>query len=304
MKIAYLVLCHTDPDHVARLAKKLTVGTKNAVFLHVDKKADVAPFQTLLRGIERVYFVEDRVKVYWGGFSSVQATINGFRQAVQKGGFDRYVLLQGLEYPIKSNKEIEKFFEDHKTTEYIRAQNISKSDRMEDQRKTRLFWNMDKRKNPFWWGINNLNFVFLKWKVLPKTRRNTVKLNGKRRDIYQGCAQIALTDEAVKYIIKTYDENKAFNRYFSHVFASDESYFHTVIYNSGYVSHTPDMGALQNKELVELENLTYFEYGKSVALFTEREIYDRLKGTDFLFVRKVSSESRQLVDYIDELTRD
>ncbi len=40
MKIAYLILCHCDPAHIARLANKLTSETLNSVFIHVDKKVE------------------------------------------------------------------------------------------------------------------------------------------------------------------------------------------------------------------------------------------------------------------------
>ena len=38
IKIAYLVLCHKDPEFVQRTAVKLTSGTPNHIFIHVDKK--------------------------------------------------------------------------------------------------------------------------------------------------------------------------------------------------------------------------------------------------------------------------
>lgn len=38
MKIAYLILCHVDPKHIARLVRKITDKTENMAFIHVDKK--------------------------------------------------------------------------------------------------------------------------------------------------------------------------------------------------------------------------------------------------------------------------
>ena len=61
------------------------------------------------------------------------------------GGYDRIVILQGLEYPIKSNIEIEKFFVNNKT-EYILAQNISNSTNLKEIHKYRLYWYLGKKR--------------------------------------------------------------------------------------------------------------------------------------------------------------
>jgi hypothetical protein len=43
MKIAYLILAHNNPGHLSRLTRALT-AQNNAVFIHIDKKADIRPF--------------------------------------------------------------------------------------------------------------------------------------------------------------------------------------------------------------------------------------------------------------------
>lgn len=119
MKIAYLILCHIDPAHICRLAKKLTEGTQNEVFVHVDGKCDVHPFEKTLSGLERVHLLSHRVKVHWGGYSAVEATILLMWTALAAGDFGKYILLQGLEYPIKSNREIDRFLEADPKREYM-----------------------------------------------------------------------------------------------------------------------------------------------------------------------------------------
>lgn len=44
MKIAYLILCHTDPKHIKRLLDKITKNTDDVAFVHVDGKCDIEPF--------------------------------------------------------------------------------------------------------------------------------------------------------------------------------------------------------------------------------------------------------------------
>ena len=69
MKIAFLNLCHCEPEIVARVAKKLTQNEDFDMFVHVDAKQDIAPFERALENIKRVTLLKNRVKVYWGGIT-------------------------------------------------------------------------------------------------------------------------------------------------------------------------------------------------------------------------------------------
>ena len=46
MRIAYIILCHTDPEHIRRLTKKITGGTDDEAFIHVDGKCDGSAAQS------------------------------------------------------------------------------------------------------------------------------------------------------------------------------------------------------------------------------------------------------------------
>ncbi len=119
--------------------------------------------------------------------------------------------------------------------------------------------------------------------------------------IFQGCAQFSITSELVEYILKFHDNNPQFNRYFKSMYAPDEAYFHTIIHNSDYVKNVRKKNIPLNPHLTDLENLTYFEYPDKVILFTQKEDYIKLKESGFLYFRKASSESNELLDYIDRI---
>lgn len=303
MRIAYLILCHTDPKHIGRLAEKLTKGTNNEVFAHVDKKSDILPFKQELKRLGQVaHVLEKRTSVFWGGNSAIEATVSLMREAVRVGDFDRFVLLQGLEYPIKSNKEIDEFFEHNKKTEFILAQNISDSTNPKEVHKYSLYWFLDSQ-NLLARILHVMNSrLFLKYNWIPRFKKNYVKDKfGHHMKIYQGCAQFGLTADMVRYIVQFHDENPKFNKYFKSMYAVDESYFHTIVYNSHFVKNTPDGKAVTRPHLTDFENLTYFEYPVTVTLFTKIEDWPRLRDSGFLYFRKASSESKELLDYIDEI---
>ena len=80
MKIAYLILCHTDPKHIRRLAEKVTKGTENAAFVHIDKTADGPAFRQALEGLPHVHVLKNNRKVWWG------VLLRGRNRAVDAGG--------------------------------------------------------------------------------------------------------------------------------------------------------------------------------------------------------------------------
>ena len=301
MRIAYLILCHTDPQHIVRLTRKITGGTSNVAFVHVDGKSDISPFLALLTPQKQVEVLQNRTNVFWGGYSAIEATIGLMKAALSYGPFDRFVLLQGLEYPIKSNREIEEFFESHSTTEFIKAQNISTAKDYKSVHKYRLYYYLDRLNRLPYKLLEYGNRILVRSHVIPYFKRNYVRdCQGNKMEIYQGCAQFGLTDKAVRYIVDFHDRNPKFNRYFESVYAADEAYFHTIIYNSPFVKYTVDGKAVSRQRLEDFENLTYFEYPVYVTLFKEKKDWEKLKESGFLYFRKASSESKELLDFIDE----
>lgn len=111
MRIAFLNLCHTDPKIVERVANKLTKNPDFDMYVHVDAKTDIAPFQELLKDNKQVYFLNKRHKVYFGGYHAILATIELLETALKSNrNYDYVVALQNLDYPIKSNDYIKEFF--------------------------------------------------------------------------------------------------------------------------------------------------------------------------------------------------
>ena len=205
-------------------------------------------------------------------------------------------------YQIKTKKEIHRFFEENPETEFILAQNISESDNPKEVHKYSLYWYLDLKTRLWIRILHKANSeLFLKTGIIPHFKKNYV-LNyaNERLEIYQGCAQFGITRKLAEYIVRFHDQNPKFNRFFQTMYAPDESYFHTIVYNSPFVKCTPDGKAITRPHLTNFENLTYFEYPTEVTLFKEKKDWPKLRDSGFLFFRKASSESKELLDYIDE----
>lgn len=298
MKIAYLLICHMDPQFVKRTAKKL-VNNKNHVFIHVDKKEDISQY---LFNHSNIHFCENRVVNTWGGWNSVVATINLIKDAIKINKFDRYVLLQGQDYPLYSNNYIEKFFLKYSDLEFCKAYNLTHTPDIKDAMKIRGYWFLDKPRSTITkvlrYPIKKVCLILNKRCI--KYRKGYYKQDKHIYEIYSGWAQWALTKECVKYILDFYNNNNRFNLYFKYSFPPDEIYFHTIIYNSEFRKKTVDGGEIIKKNNECLLNLTYFEYPDKVSVFKYINEYNKLMKSGFLFARKLNSSSKELLDYIDK----
>ncbi|MGO4108865.1 beta-1,6-N-acetylglucosaminyltransferase [Paenibacillus sp. YAF4_2] len=295
MKLAYLILAHVDPHHIARLAKKL-MDVNADIYIHVDSKVDIDPFVELLSEYSSIYFINNRHSISWGGYSSINATITLIKEAFNKKKYDRYILLQGLDYPLVSIEKINTFFRDNAEIEYIRGCKITGSKDRYHNRKYSSYWFMD-NKTLFKKFVNRIQYY------LPFKLKDGVVRDREEYNIYWGSAQWALTSQCIEYILNFSELHNKFNNYFKYVFAPDESYFHTIIFNSSFSKKTMCNGPeLAVKGLVNWRNLHYFEYDKYIKIFTESD-FDNLINSDCLFFRKATTlDSTILLNKIDNYT--
>jgi hypothetical protein len=108
MKIAYLILAHNNPGHLAHLTRALA-SQNNAIFIHIDEKADIRPFLKI-RG-EKIHFIPKRVPVYWGDYSTteaIQLLINAAMATPER--YDYLVLISGSDYPVRTTAQLEAYF--------------------------------------------------------------------------------------------------------------------------------------------------------------------------------------------------
>lgn len=304
MKIAFLNLCHCDPEIVSRTAKKLTKNKDFQMFIHVDKKSKITPFFKDLDGDENIHFLKDRKKIYWGGFNAIEATVLLLEKALRSSEeFEYFVLLQNLDYPFWSNKRINEFFESNRGTEYIRGCNIANSKDKHYQKKYRIY---NKRDDDFYLKKHNKGRMLLKYshmliKSLPYIRDNgVIKTEDKEYNIHYGAAQWAVTRECAKYFVEFFYKNQDFNERMKTIQFPDEEYFHTIVHNSQFKYKCIKYDEPEKRWLVNWRNLHYFEFPNSVTVFEEKD-YEKIKQEDAMFIRKVRTGiSDELLDMIDK----
>lgn len=307
MRIAFLNLCHCEPEIVARTAAKLTRQEDFDMYVHVDAKQDIAPFEEALKGIPRVFMTKKRHKVYWGGYHAIEATYTMLRQALASDRkYDYFVILQNLDYPIKSNAEIASFFQKNKGKEFIRGCRIANTKDWHYARKYKIY---NKRDDDFY--IKNTS-KFLKLvhdgclalcSITTIGCSGVLKERGEKFPLYYGAAQWAVTRECAEYLVEFEKTHPKFNKRMHHIQFPDEEYFHTIVHNSKFKYQCIKYDEPQQRWLVNWRNLHYFEYPKEITVFDEQD-YEKLMAREELFIRKVRmGKSETLLDMIDKVTQ-
>ena len=115
-KIAYILLCHKDPEAIIQQANRLT-ATGDFMAIHFDARAKARDFRTIRAALcdnPNVTFAKRRVKCGWGEWSLVRATLNALQAAVDE--FPRathFYMLSGDCMAIKTAEYARAFLDQH-----------------------------------------------------------------------------------------------------------------------------------------------------------------------------------------------
>lgn len=289
-EIAYLVLAHTDPAQLARLCRALDDHAD--IYVHVDAKCDLRPF-TARPLPSCVHFIEDRVRVSWAGYSQVEATLRMLRAAFDSGRpYRRFVMLSGLDYPIKPTAELRELFARRPQHEFIRFIDASKPAHF------RIF-------HEHYWFMEEIPWLPSGW-LQTKMRRGFGRLlrqvvKKRRPDGIVpawGSAYWALTRECCEYVLRFVQERPEVVRWMKSSFAPDEQFFHTIVANSSFLEQCDGFVPYQAPTVHLLANLHLIPPGLR-RVHTDRD-FDELRASPHYFVRKVTSAaSKGLLDRLD-----
>jgi hypothetical protein len=291
MKIAYLILAHDNPRHLHRLTRALAPSS-SSIFIHIDRKSDLRDFNDVCE--ENVRVLEERVPVYWGDFSQVEATLRLLKTALaEHPACDYFILLSGTHYPIQPSEYIKAFFEREAGHEFINAAPMGTSI-------SRLI-----NFTPRPWDPVTLRLAFKIAKLIrmPLVRNYSACFGSLVP--YYGSAYWSLTRGACQYIQNFVSEEKSIVNFFENTRCPDESFFQTILNNSGYASRIArsvsyeDWSAGGSSPAILTErNLSVFE-GESAII-----VRDSGGPREALFARKFSDFSDEVLYAIDRQIRE
>ncbi|WP_238367529.1 DUF5928 domain-containing protein [Mesobacterium pallidum] len=277
-KIAFILLCHKDPDAIIKQAQRLTAAG-DYMAIHFDaraKKADYDKIRTALAKNPNVTFARKRIKCGWGEWSLVQATLNALEMAVD--AFPRathFYMLSGDCMAIKSAEYAHDFL-DREEVDYIESFDYFDSDWIktgwkEERLIYRHWFNERTQKRRFY-------AMFQAQMRLGLTREIPADLQ-----IMIGSQWWCLRRRTCEWVLDFCRQRPDVMRFFRTTWIPDETFFQTI------VRHIVPEREIRSRTLTFL---MFTDYGMPVTFYNDH--YDLLLSQDALFARKISPEATEL----------
>jgi hypothetical protein len=277
-KIAYILLCHKDPEAVIKQAERLTAAG-DYMAIHFDVRADPAHFKRIssaLKDNPNVTFARRRIRCGWGEWSLVQATLYAVESAVD--AFPRathFYMLSGDCMAIKTAEYIHNFL-DENDADFIESYDYFESDWIktgmkEDRLIYRHFFNERTQKRLFYTSYHLQQRLGL-------TRKVPADI-----DVQIGSQWWCLRRRTIEWVLDFTRQRRDVMRFFRTTWIPDETFFQTI------VRHVVPGDEIRSRTLTFL---LFSDYGIPVTFYDDH--YDLLLSQDFLFARKISPEAIDL----------
>jgi len=284
-KIAYILLCHKDPEGIIAQANRLT-AVGDYVAIHFDaraKKADFERIRTALADNPSVVVSIRRVKCGWGEWSLVEATLIATRAAV--AAFPRathFYMLSGDCMPIKS-AEFAHAFLDREEVDYIESVDFFASDWIktgikEERLIYRHWFNERGRKRLFYASMDLQRRLGLE-RPIPADIQMQI-----------GSQWWCLRRQTIEAVLEFCQSRPDVMRFFRTTWIPDETFFQTI------VRHVVPEAQIRSRTLTFL---MFTDYGMPVTFYNDH--YDLLLSQDYLFARKISPEATELKSRLGKL---
>lgn len=221
MKIVYLVAAHYNPAMFGTLLDALTANG-SPVVVHIDAKADEAPFRAEATERTDVTFTSTRVDVRWGGWTLVESTLAMMRAAAPLIEPDDYViLLSGDSYPLQSQAAIAQHLAAGAGAQYINRVAMPSAEMFKPITRVSQFYLEYNPRN----GKRNLFPKVVNRLRIPRNYRKA--FDGRRP--FAGSAWWTLTGEAVQWILSEASRDQRFVKFCRWTRMPDEFFFQTLI---------------------------------------------------------------------------
>lgn len=277
-RIAFILLCHKDPDAIVKQAQRLTAAG-DVMAIHFDGRADDRAYRRMRAALDpnpNVVFAPRRVKCGWGEWSLVAATLEAVRAALAAFPEATHVyMLSGDCMAIKSAEYAHAVLDAH-DRDYIESFDFFASDWIrtgikEERLIYRHVFNERRRKRLF--------YASLDWqKRLGLERAIPADIQ-----VMIGSQWWCLRRGTIEAILDFIAARPDVVRFFRRTWIPDETFFQTL------VRHLIPENEIESRTLTFL---MFSDYGMPVVFHDDH--YDLLLSQDSLFARKISPEATDL----------
>jgi hypothetical protein len=305
--VAYLVIAHHQPAHLARLIDRLDSDSV-CFFVHVDRRADLAGFQASVGEAENVAFIPERRRYYWGGFGLARAMLSLLEAAIghPDDEFKHVVFLSGVDYPIKPNEEILAHYAGSNGNHLSHWDPDSVPHRR--KRYKGLHYLGGPLLNRYLARAGKLRKVagFVEWRIYRLLERAGGRTPPFETPVVTGSNWFSLNRRTAEYVVDFVRVNPRKFEWFRHAFSPEEFVFHTIVRASPFwsdvVHHDRPLSELSGVAESETYNLRYIDWspGRELPALLDMRDFDALARSQALFARKFDEQaSAELLDEID-----
>ncbi|GAD55055.1 DUF5928 domain-containing protein [Limimaricola cinnabarinus] len=271
-RIAFILLCHKDPEAVIRQARGLA-ASGDAVVVHLDARAALADWRLLQEGLsghEGIALVRRRQRCGWGAWSLVAATISALRLGLEQfSDATHFYLVSGDCMAIKSAAHAHDRLQAD-PADWIESVDFFESGwiktGMREERLTRWhLFNERDRKRLFYASLALQGRLGIA-RAIPADIRPMI-----------GSQWWCLRRATVEAVLRFLDARPDVRHLFRWSWIPDETLFQTL------VRHLVPREEIRSRSPTFL---TFTDYGMPATFHNDH--YDLLLGQDALFARKIS----------------
>lgn len=277
-KIAYILLCHKDPDAVIQQARRLTAAG-DYMAIHFDASASTEAYQRIRHAMvdnPNVVFAKRRIRCGWGEWSLVQATLYAVETAVE--AFPKathFYMVSGDCMAIKTAEYAHEYL-GARDCDFIESHDFFESDWIKTGMKAerliyRHWFNERTQKRRFYWSYHAQRRLGLQRQVPADIQ------------VMIGSQWWCLRRRTIEAILEMTRKRRDVIRFFRTTWIPDETFFQTL------VRHLVPEAEIESRTLTFL---MFSDYGMPVTFYNDH--FDLLLSQDFLFARKISPHAKEL----------
>jgi hypothetical protein len=278
MKLAHLILAHKDPLQLERLVKRLSHPSVE-IYVQLDAKADIKTFDYLEKQ-HNVFFIKRQVKIYWGSYSIIQATLNGFEEILATGNqYSHINLLSGQDYPLQNNNILLDFLFTNSDKTFMHS--LSMDDEWQEAQPRIKKYHFDDFTFRGRFSLQRIVNFFTPSRKMPAGLKP-----------YGRSQWFTITPDSTLYIINFLKDNPRVRKYFRMTWGPDEFFFQTILHNS------PLKSSIVNDNLRYI-NLKQGELHPQTLTIANA---DELVSSGKFFGRKFNAkEDSEILNYMDAI---
>ena len=284
-RIAFILLCHKNPDAIIQQAVQLTAAG-DFIAIHFDARSPAEDYRRIREALSTnpaVTFARKRIKCGWGEWSLVAATLEAVRAALSAFPQATHLyMVSGDCMAIKSAVHAHRFL-DGQDVDYIESFDFFesgwiKTGMVEERLIYRHWFNERTQKRLYYWSLWAQRKFGLQ-RAIPDDLQMMIGSQW-------WCLRRRTVESVIDFIAKRPDVV----RFFRTTWIPDETFFQTL------VRHLVPEKEIRSRTLTFL---MFTDYGMPVTFYNDH--YDLLLGQDYLFARKISPEAHALKERLGEL---